>query len=146
MKRAALLLILLAPLAHGQLQGVYTGVLGFNAGTVATPTDLPGQGTYGSTQSVTLATVTGGATIGYTTDGSTPTASAGTITHGTTYTTAISVASTTTVKAIASKSGMTNSGVLTSLYTITGGALSWAALTNGQWTGLTNGQWTGMTN
>ena len=35
-------------------------------------------------------------------------------------------------------------------YTLTcggsGGALSWASLTNGQWTGMTNGQWTAMTN
>jgi len=98
-----------------------------SAGTVATPTDSPGAGTYGSTQSVTLSDSTSGATICYTIDGSTPgAATAGTCDSSptTTYSTAISVSSTTTIKAIGTKSGMTNSGVLTSLYTISGGSPS----------------------
>jgi len=90
-------------------------------GSVATPSDSPGAGTYSGTQSVTLSDGTAGATICYTTDGSTPGAS----TPGTcnssptqTYSTAISVATTTTIKAIGTKSGLTNSGVLSSTYTI----------------------------
>jgi len=86
--------------------------------TAGTPTDSPGGGSYSSAQSVTLTSVTSGAAICYTTDGSTPTATAGSCTHGTTYSGAISVTVTTTIKALASKSNYTNSGVLTSTYTI----------------------------
>ncbi len=92
---------------------------GASAGTVATPTDSPGAGTYGSTQSVTLSSATGSAVICYTTNGTTPAATTpGTCSTGTTYSGAISVASTTTIKAIATKSGLSNSGVLTSAYMI----------------------------
>ncbi|MBQ3717349.1 MAG: chitobiase/beta-hexosaminidase C-terminal domain-containing protein [Paludibacteraceae bacterium] len=82
---------------------------------VATPTFSPAEGTYSSTQSVTISCATTGATIYYTTDDSTPT------TSSTTYGGAISVSSTTTIKAIATKSGMDNSGVASATYTITGG-------------------------
>lgn len=92
-------------------------------GTVATPTGSPGAGTYGSAQTVTLSDATGSAVICYTTDGSTPAATTpGTCSTGTTYSTTISVSATTTIKAIGTKAGMTNSGVLSSTYTITGGA------------------------
>lgn len=91
-------------------------------GAVAVPTFFPVAGTYTSTQSVTLATATSGATICYTVDGSTPTASAGTCTHGTTYSTAISVSTTQTIKAIGSKSAFTDSSVASALYTITASA------------------------
>lgn len=93
--------------------------------TVATPTASPGAGTYSSTQSVSLSTATGGATICYTTDGTTPTATTpGTCSHGTTYSTAITVSTTTTIEALGTLSGSTNSGVLTALYTITPAAPS----------------------
>ena len=46
---------------------------GGSGGTVATPTFSPPGGTYTTTQSVTLATTTAGASIRYTLDGSTPT-------------------------------------------------------------------------
>lgn len=105
-----------------------------------TPTDSPGGGSYSSTQSVTLSDPTS-ALILYTIDGSTP-ACPGT---GTLYTGAISVAVTTTIKAIGCN-GITGGGVLTSVYTISGGGISWSGMTNGQWTGMTNGQWTAMTN
>lgn len=90
--------------------------------SAATPTASPAAGTYSSTQSVTLSTATGGATIVYTTDGSTPTAVNGTPTHGTAYTTPISVSSSQTILAIASESGYTNSGLLTAAYVISSGA------------------------
>ncbi|QGQ95175.1 carbohydrate-binding protein [Paenibacillus psychroresistens] len=79
---------------------------------VVTPVFNPAAGTYASAQSVTISTTTSGATIRYTVDGTTPT------TASTAYTSAISVASTKTLKAIAIKPGMTNSAVATALYTI----------------------------
>ena len=88
--------------------------------TAANPTFSPAAGTYGPAQTVTLATATSGATIVYTTDGSTPTATGGTATHGTTYSTPFSVSVTSTVKAIASKSGIVNSPVSSATYTIAG--------------------------
>ena len=82
---------------------------------VATPTFSVAAGTYNSAQSVELECATGGATIYYTTDGSTPTNAS------TEYTDAIAVSTTTTIKAIAVKNGMTDSEVATAAYTITGG-------------------------
>jgi len=79
---------------------------------VATPTFTPGSGTYTSTQNVTIACATAGATIKYTTDGTTPTAASAT------YTAAINVVATTTVKVMATKSGMTDSAVTSATYTI----------------------------
>ena len=61
---------------------------------------------------MTLASSTAGATIKYTTDGSTPTAASAT------YTGAINVAATATLKAIATKAGLTDSTVATAAYTI----------------------------
>ncbi len=79
---------------------------------VVAPTASPNGGTYSSTQSVTLSSTTSGATIYYTTNGSTPTTSSNQ------YSGAISISSTTTLKAIAVKSGMTNSTVMSQAYTI----------------------------
>jgi len=81
--------------------------------SVATPTASPPAGTYATAQTVTLST-TEGAVIYYTIDGTTPT------TASTVYSGAISISATSTVKAIAVKEG-NSSGVLTALYTISGG-------------------------
>lgn len=81
---------------------------------VAGVTASVASGTYTGTQSVTLATETTDAEIYYTTDGSTPTS-----TNGTKYTAAISVAASTTVKAIAIKSGMIPSNIAEFAYVIT---------------------------
>ena len=78
----------------------------------ATPTFSPAAGTYNEAQSVTLSCTTDGATIHYTTDGSTPSESCPT------YSGAIPVSTTTTIKAIAVKSGMDNSAVAEATYTI----------------------------
>ncbi|MGB9337091.1 MAG: chitobiase/beta-hexosaminidase C-terminal domain-containing protein, partial [Candidatus Acidiferrales bacterium] len=78
----------------------------------ATPTFSPAPGTYATAQQVTLSDTTGGATIYYTTNGSTPT------TSSTKYTGAISVAVTTTIKAIAAATGFLNSAVASGTYTL----------------------------
>ena len=80
--------------------------------TVATPTFTPnGASSFTGTQSVTISCATADAKIYYTTDGTTPT------TSSTLYTTALSLTSTTTVKAIAVKDGMNNSAVATATFT-----------------------------
>ncbi|AWW06117.1 MAG: chitobiase/beta-hexosaminidase [Caudoviricetes sp.] len=83
---------------------------------VSSVTATPAPGAYDAAQTVTLASETEGVEIYYTTDGSTPTS------QSTKYTDAISVASTTTVKAIAIKSGMIPSAVTELTYTITAAA------------------------
>ena len=70
-------------------------------------------GTYNAPQSVTLSSTTTGVTIKYTTDGSTPSQSNGTI-----YTSPVNVGSTSTLKAIAYKTGLTDSEVSSGVYTI----------------------------
>ncbi len=81
------------------------GERGNNTNTVSTPTvDIPAD-IYTSPQDITLATTTSGATIYYTTDGSDPTSSS------TPYSSPINIFTTTTLKAIAIKSGMTDSGI-----------------------------------
>jgi murein DD-endopeptidase MepM/ murein hydrolase activator NlpD len=85
-----------------------------NTQEVAMPTFSPAAGTYSSPQTVTISDATTGATIFYTTDGSTPT------TSSTQYTGPITVNSTTSIEAIATASGMTNSQVASATYTIQG--------------------------
>ena len=80
--------------------------------TVATPTFTPAGGIYVEAQNVTLSCTTDGAEIYYTTDGSDPT------TTSTKYTGAIAISSTATIKAMAVKSGMTDSAVASAIYTI----------------------------
>jgi endoglucanase len=81
---------------------------------VAAPTFSPAGGSYTSAQSVTISTTTSGASIRYTTDGSTPTSTTGTL-----YSGPVTVSATTTLKAIAYESGMTDSAVSSATYTIT---------------------------
>lgn len=68
--------------------------------TVLTPSFTPPAGTYSGTQSVAIDTSTGEAIVRYTKDGSTPSSSSGTL-----YVAAVLVTSTTTLKALAYKSG-----------------------------------------
>lgn len=82
--------------------------------TAATPSILPGGGFYTSAQTVTMADVTPGAVIHYTTDGSTPNGSSST------YSTALTVSTATTVKAIAIASGYNNSAVASAVYSFSG--------------------------
>lgn len=84
--------------------------------TVATPAfSVPG-GNYSSEQKVKLSCATSGATIYYTTNGSDPT------TSSTKYDREIKVNATTTIKAIAVKSGMNNSAIASATYTFGGGS------------------------
>ena len=69
--------------------------------------------TYFFPQDVLITTATPGAMIYYTTDGTTPTRAS------TPYSQAVSIISTTTLKAIAIKEGMTDSDIASALYTIT---------------------------
>jgi hypothetical protein len=80
--------------------------------SVAKPTATPAGGNYTVAQTVRLATSTTGAEIFYTLNGTTPT------TSSTYYTSAITISDTATLKAVAVKSGMTDSDVLTEAYTI----------------------------
>lgn len=91
-------------------------------GQVATPTfSGVAAGTYGQTQSVTLACATGGASIYYTTDGTTPDNTK------TLYSAAFDVSATATVKAIGIKTAFSDSGILSGAFTIsrpTGGTIT----------------------
>jgi hypothetical protein len=81
---------------------------------VAAPTFSPTAGTY--TGPVSLSTATGGATIRYTTDNSAPSETLGTV-----YVTGnpITLTSNTTIRAIAYKTGMTDSSISQAAYTFT---------------------------
>jgi hypothetical protein len=88
------------------------------APTAATPTFSPAPGTYPQQQFVTLSTATADAIIRYTTNGADPTSSS------TVYSAPLILSSTTTIKARAFKSGMTDSAVATGTYTIAGGGVT----------------------
>jgi hypothetical protein len=84
----------------------------------AAPAISPAAGTYTSSVSVTITDSSAGATIYYTTDGTTPSPGAGTTK---TYSGAVTLTASATVKAIASGGGFTASTVTSSAYTITAG-------------------------
>jgi len=79
--------------------------------TVAAPVFSVPPGTYASAQDVTIATMTTGASIRYTTDGSTPTETAGTL-----YTGPVRIAGSLTLKAVAYRTGWTTSTVTSGEY------------------------------
>src|SRR6202163_2475082 len=105
---------------------------------VAAPTLNPLAGPYPSPQMVSISSTTPGASIRYTTDGSTPTSSVGTLYNNT----PVAVNSTLTLKAIAYKTGLTDSSVTSETYTITGGGGNTASFvatdsaTQGSWKGV----------
>ncbi|MFP3041654.1 chitobiase/beta-hexosaminidase C-terminal domain-containing protein, partial [Treponema primitia] len=81
--------------------------------TVVTPTANPPAGAVTSGTTIALSTTTAGAAIYFTTDGTTPTESSTLL-----YSNPIPITSAVTIKAIAVKSGMNASGILTAAYTI----------------------------
>jgi xylan 1,4-beta-xylosidase len=99
---------------------------------VAIPAFNPAPGIYTSAQSVTISCATSGATIRYTTDGSNPNASSPV------YSSPINVSATTTIKAYATKSGLSDSSVATGIYTISNASMVFIGTdttTKGTWSG-----------
>jgi hypothetical protein len=95
---------------EGSIIKTATQAITFNAmETVATPV-LPASGKYTGSKRITITCNTAGADIYYTTNGDTPTASS------TLYTAAFKISSTTTVKAIAVKVGMSDSAIASATY------------------------------
>jgi len=85
----------------------FLSFVGFaEAATAAAPTFTPAAGAYTNVQTVAIATTTAGASIRYTIDGSTPSATAGIL-----YAGPVTIGATTTLKAIAYKTGSTTSAV-----------------------------------
>lgn len=83
---------------------------------VATPAFSLAAGTYTTTQSMTISCATTGAVVYYTKNGDEPTAGSPVYSPGT----VINIPVTKTIKAIAVKSGMTDSSIKEATYTITG--------------------------
>lgn len=84
----------------------------------AAPVFTPVAGTYSGPVTVAIASPTAGASIRYTTNGTDPTATTGTL-----YSAPFVVSTTTTVKAIAYKTGNANSAVVSAAYTVTAGTI-----------------------
>jgi len=80
---------------------------------VAAPTFTPTAGTSVTSVSVSIACATSGATIHYTTNGTAPTSTSAI------YSTPLTFTATTTLKAYATKAGMSDSSVTSAVYTIT---------------------------
>jgi hypothetical protein len=95
--------------ADNQYVGIDRGL----ASQVAAPSFSPAPGTYSSAQSVSLSSSSSGASIRYTTDGTAPSSSSGTL-----YSGPISVSASTTIRAIAYKSGLADSTISSGSYTI----------------------------
>ena len=83
--------------------------------TAAAPTFSPAEGSYTGAQTVTVNSSTEGAQIRYTTDSSMPSSSSGTV-----YTVPVQVSATTTLRAIAYKTGWNDSPVASATFTIGG--------------------------
>jgi hypothetical protein len=84
-----------------------------NSSQVADPTFSPAGGTYVSAQNVSISSATSGASFRYTTDGSTPSETVGAV-----YSGPVNISANTTLKAIAFKTGSTDSNVTSATYTI----------------------------
>ena len=98
--------------ALDKLATIAEGGAGGGTPKVKTPKILPAGGEVEKGTEVTITCATEGATIHYTTDGSTPTA------ESPVYSSAITINSTTTVKAMATKTDMKNSSVATVKYIV----------------------------
>lgn len=97
--------------ANVQVDNIVVVYSAINTSKVTTPSISPNGGEFVGSQEITLSCSTSGATIYYTLDGATPT------TSSTQYETPFTITETKTVKAIAVKSGLTNSDVATATFT-----------------------------
>ena len=97
---------------HWRLQAITVTYSSDGTPSCVNPTFSPAPGTFATTQSVTISTLTDGATIYYTVDGTEPTP------QSTAFTEPITVSQTTTIKAIAVKEGYDNSEVVSATYEI----------------------------
>jgi hypothetical protein len=104
-------------MTNSDIASAYFVISGSSSTKVATPVIIAGGTSSSTSRSVTISCPTAGATIKYTTNGTTPSSANGTI-----YSGAFTLSSTATVKAIAIKSGMTNSDVASSAITVASGA------------------------
>ncbi len=102
----------IATAAANSPSNVATSIFTITQPAAATPVIKPNAGTYTTVQTVTITDTTAGAVIYYTLDGTTPTITSPT------YTAALTVNASTTVKAIAAATGLANSAVATAAYTI----------------------------
>ena len=105
--------------ANGGLPDGSNALLAFDANTwyasatqAATPVASPATSTFTPTVSVSLSCSSPSPTIYYTTNGTTPT------TGSSVYSTPLSFSSTTTLKAMCASSGLTNSAIMTEVYTL----------------------------
>lgn len=106
------------PTNYGYVPSAVVQATSGGGGSVATPTFSPVSGPFSGSVSVTIADATSGATIFYTTDGSTPTTSSAV------FSTPIPISATSTVNAIATASGLTQSAVGNATYTLTNPTLT----------------------
>jgi hypothetical protein len=99
----------------GNSQSAVASATYTNTSVVSTPTFAPPSGTTFTTNvSVSISDITPSSTIYYTTDGTTPT------TGSTVYSGPLTISATTTVKAIAAASGLTDSSVGSATYSLVG--------------------------
>jgi hypothetical protein len=111
-------------------------LIGSSGGTVSAPAFSQAGGSYATHVRLTMSSATGGATLHYTIDGSTPTAASPI------YGGPLEISATTTVKAVAVKSGMSTSSITTATYTLTGNTVStWNGKTTFNLVNATNGKW-----
>lgn len=87
-------------------------------GIVSTPSFSTGSGNYGLAQNVQITSATDGASICYTVNGTEPSCNESSCNTGSLYSSALTVDSSQTVKAIACKAGMNQSNVATSEYLV----------------------------
>ncbi len=105
---------------YGDEDGIVNGIIidpsgpAFTTGIVPAPNFSLSSGTYSSSQSVSISCSTSDAVIHYTTNGDEPTE------NSSVYSSAITVSSSTTIKAKAFKTGWDSSVTSTEIYTITG--------------------------